>query len=174
MKRVLQQKLKSGFRLYRFAYTIFSFVALVSILYFQFTMHSFLLFRSPAWLQIVGVLVMILGALIMSMMIWKYFMKLSGVRWLYRDVVNATLEVDGLHKFVRHPLYSGTFAFIWGWFLVSPFASYLIACIIITSYTLIALSFEEEKLVLEFGDDYIQYKKNVPKLIPNLKKENSA
>jgi len=137
-------------------------------------MHSFLLFRSPAWLQIVGVLVMILGALIMSMMIWKYFMKLSGVRWLYRDVVNATLEVDGLHKFVRHPLYSGTFAFIWGWFLVSPFASYLIACIIITSYTLIALSFEEEKLVLEFGDDYIQYKKNVPKLIPNLKKENSA
>ena len=101
-------------------------------------------------------------------------MKLSGVRWLYRDVVNATLEVDGLHKFVRHPLYSGTFAFIWGWFLVSPFASYLIACIIITSYTLIALSFEEEKLVLEFGDDYIQYKKNVPKLIPNLKKENSA
>ncbi|HMG66270.1 MAG TPA: isoprenylcysteine carboxylmethyltransferase family protein, partial [Chitinophagaceae bacterium] len=72
----------------------------------------------------------------------------------------------GIHKLVRHPLYSGTFIFIWGLFLVLPNWSILVADIIITVYTLVALRFEEQKLEKDFGEAYRIYKRKVPMLIP--------
>ena len=173
VKQVLQKRTKSAFRFYRFIYTLFAFFGLVAVLYYQFTIYSVLLFSSPYWIQIIGGLFMTFGAVLMLMMIWKYFMQLSGVRWLYSEKVSNKLEITGLHKYVRHPLYLGTFAFIWGWFLIRPFTSYLIATGIITIYTLIGLKFEEQKLIAEFGDAYIEYKKHVPLLLPNLTKHAS-
>jgi protein-S-isoprenylcysteine O-methyltransferase Ste14 len=172
VKQVLEKRIKSAFRFYRFIYTLFAFFGLVAILFYQFTIYSVLLFSSPYWIQIIGGLLMAFGAVLMLMMIWKYFMQLSGVRWLYSEKVSSKLEITGLHKYVRHPLYLGTFAFIWGWFLISPFTSYLIATLIITVYTLIGLKFEEQKLIAEFGDAYVEYKKQVPLLLPDLRKKN--
>jgi protein-S-isoprenylcysteine O-methyltransferase Ste14 len=93
-------------------------------------------------------------------------MQLSGLRWLSRGKVSSKLEVNGLHRYVRHPLYLGTFVFLWGWFLLYPSLSFLICCSFITIYTLIGLRFEEKKLIKEFGDEYVQYQKKVPRLIP--------
>src|SRR6476646_5235688 len=152
IKQVLQKKMPRFFRVYRFVYTLFAFFGLVAILFYQFNIHSALLFLPPIWMQYLGALVMAAGALFMGMLIWKYFMQLSGVRWLYKEEVSNRLEITGVHQYVRHPLYLGTFAFIWGWFLISPYICYLIACVIITVYTMIGLIFEEEKLILEFGD----------------------
>ena len=174
VKQVLQRKMRRSFRYYRFAYTLFAFFGLGIILFYQFSIRTIFLFASPLWLKIAGGVLMTGGAVIMLLMIWKYFMQLSGVRWLFKEEVSARLEITGLHNYVRHPLYLGTFAFIWGWFLIRPYISYFIACAIITIYTLVALIFEEEKLVLEFGDDYVEYKKNVPKIIPKLKSRTHA
>jgi protein-S-isoprenylcysteine O-methyltransferase Ste14 len=150
---------------------LFSFFGLVAVLFYQFSIRSVLLFIPPTWLQYLGALIMGVGVVFMGLMIGKYFMQLSGVKWLYKDEVSSKLEVTGVHHYVRHPLYFGTFAFIWGWLLISPYISYFIACVIITVYTMIGLKFEEEKLILEFGDEYLQYKKNVPKIIPKFKKK---
>ena len=49
-----------------------------------------------------------------------------------------------------------------------PFLSNLIACAIITIYTLIGIVFEEQKLRLEFGNEYIEYSKEVKMLIPGI------
>ena len=170
IKQILQKKMPRFFRLYRFVYTLFSFFGLVAILYYQFSIHSPLLFIPPVWIQFLGAFIMAAGGVFMGILIWKYFMQLSGVRWLYKEEVSSRLEITGIHQYVRHPLYLGTFAFIWGWFLISPHISYLIACVIITVYTMIGLIFEEEKLIQEFGDDYVQYMKNVPKIIPKIPK----
>jgi protein-S-isoprenylcysteine O-methyltransferase Ste14 len=67
---------------------------------------------------------------------------------------------------VRHPLYAGTFIFIWGLFILVPSLSLLISNTIITIYTLIGLRFEEQKLEKEFGDAYKTYKQKVPMIIP--------
>jgi protein-S-isoprenylcysteine O-methyltransferase Ste14 len=168
IKRSAEKVLRNQFRLYRLYYTIFSFIGLTGLLIYQFLIPSAFLFFPPLFLKILGVLIMVIGGCIMLLMIRKYFMQLSGVRWLYHEQVKSKLEVKGLHRFVRHPLYLGTFAFIWGWFLLSPLASFFIAAIIITIYTLIGLRFEEHKLIKEFGDDYLEYQKKVPKLIPKL------
>jgi len=168
VKLWLQKRMKNSYRYYRVEYTLFSFLGLVGILIYQFSMQSELVFIPPIFLRSIGYLMLAGGATIMLMMIWKYFMQLSGVRWLFRQEVKSKLEVSGLHRFVRHPLYLGTFLFIWGWFILSPSISFLISNGIITIYTLIALKFEEQKLIEVFGDEYIQYRKKVPSLIPKI------
>ncbi len=35
-------------------------------------------------------------------------MLLSGIRSIFTPVATPELKTDGIHKFVRHPLYSGT------------------------------------------------------------------
>src|SRR4051812_16205396 len=97
-KHLLQKKMRSAFRIYRFIYTLFSFFGLIAILYYQFTIDSVVLFLSPSWLRGLGSLMMGAGALLMILMIWKYFMQLSGVRWLYSENVNSNLEISGFHK----------------------------------------------------------------------------
>ena len=168
VKHRLQRRMRSGFRFYRIGYTIFSFLALVAILIYQFSIRTTFIFNPSIIIKSIAVILMALGSGIMLLMIWKYFMQLSGVRWLSHEDVKSKLEVRGLHRYVRHPLYLGTFVFIWGWFILSPSISFLISSSIITIYTLIALRFEEQKLIEEFGDDYIQYRKKVPSLIPKL------
>ncbi|RYF83316.1 MAG: isoprenylcysteine carboxylmethyltransferase family protein, partial [Chitinophagaceae bacterium] len=113
-----------------------------------------------------GYLVTITGFGIMLTCIRKYFMSLSGLRSLFQETTYPELIISGIHRHVRHPLYLGTFLFIWGLNILFPYLSLVVANAVITIYTLIAIKFEEDKLVAEFGEQYVQYKKSVPKLIP--------
>ena len=97
-------------------------------------------------------------------------MQLSGLKALMQNSTSNELMITGIHKYVRHPLYAGTFVFIWGLLVFFPYFSLLVADIVITVYTLIGLRFEEQKLVREFGNDYEEYKKKVPLIMPRLMK----
>jgi len=108
------------------------------------------------------------GLVIMGICVRKYFYELSGLQAFQKREFRMTLQQKGLHKYVRHPLYFGTLLFIWGLFVIFPFLNNLIACVVITGYTLIGIELEEKKLQMEFGDEYDEYAKRVPKLIPRL------
>lgn len=159
-----------GFRFYRIAYTIFSFVGLIAILLCQVSIHSPLLFYSNGIVLWSGVVLAAIGSSLIMLNIFKYFMQLSGVRWLTQERPQAKLERKGFHRYVRHPLYFSTFLFIWALWLVYPYLSLLIANIIITGYTLIGLQFEEKKLLSEFGEEYKTYRHEVPMIIPRFRK----
>ena len=96
---------------------------------------------------------------------------MSGLKTLYIDEFKTgnSLIITGIHRYVRHPLYTGTFLFIWGLFVFMPYTSLLISNFIITGYTLLAIRFEEQKLIREFGLPYEEYKKRVPKISPSFK-----
>ena len=96
-------------------------------------------------------------------------MLLSGIRSVFQATPPAELKVEGIHRFVRHPLYSGTILFVWGLFFIFPTLSNLIAVVLLTLYVLIGISFEEKKLKKEFGSKYETYIIDVPMLIPRLK-----
>jgi protein-S-isoprenylcysteine O-methyltransferase Ste14 len=67
---------------------------------------------------------------------------------------------------VRHPLYLGVIIFIW----CNMFSTTdLVINSVLTVYIFIGTLLEEKKLILEFGDSYIQYKKEVPMIVPFLK-----
>ena len=53
------------------------------------------------------VLLVVPGSWIMFISIKKYFLLLSGIRSVYEASPKAELKVNGIHRFVRHPLYIG-------------------------------------------------------------------
>jgi protein-S-isoprenylcysteine O-methyltransferase Ste14 len=167
-KRLAERCMHGHYKLYRLYYTLFAAISFVAIVIYQVTMTSYKLFLPTTGSLIVGVVVALLGLAVMCACIVKYFMQLSGLKGLIKNTNTNELMITGIHKIVRHPLYAGTFAFIWGLLVIFPLASLLIANTIITVYTLIGLQLEEKKLEREFGDAYRLYKQEVPMLIPRL------
>ena len=161
-----------SFRYYRLAYTLFAFAGLVAILLYQVSITSPLMFYSNGIIQWLGIAFAAFGAAMVMLNIFKYFMQLSGVRWLTHENPQAKLERTGFHKYVRHPLYFSTFLFIWGLWVVYPYLSLFIANLTITLYTLFALRFEEQKLLAEFGEEYKTYQQEVPMIIPRFRKNS--
>ena len=167
VKKQLQKMLGRHYKYYRPGYTIFSLVFLVVLLWYQSRLLTIKFYEPGFLVQIAGSLVSIAGLTVMLICIKKYFFSLSGLKTLMQESSANPLIISGIHRYVRHPLYLGTFGFIWGLFVLFPYLSLLIADVIITVYTLLAIKWEEEKLVFEFGDQYKAYQKKVPKLIPH-------
>jgi protein-S-isoprenylcysteine O-methyltransferase Ste14 len=169
LKKSLQQSMKKGYQYYRLYYTVFAFAGLVGLIWMLVNMQSKQLFELSSWILISGLVISFAGLMLMIICIQKYFLSLSGVEKALNEEHANKLIISGVHKYIRHPLYLGTFAFIWGLFLLLPNLSFLIVNAVITIYTLIGIELEEQKLITEFGDDYRQYQQNVPKIMPQFK-----
>lgn len=170
VKRYFGEMLGKNFRYYRLAYSVFAAVTLLGVLWYQYSFSTPMLFDSFV-IKIVSFFLLVLpGFSIMFISIKKYFFLLSGVRSIYVATPPAELKLTGIHRFVRHPLYSGTILFVWGLFLIFPLVSNLIAVVMLTLYVLAGIVFEEKKLVAEFGDQYKDYMDQVPGLIPRFGK----
>ena len=169
LKKKLKLKLGSSFKYYRLFYSVLAFLLLAGVLYYQISIPTYKLLPGTLPVLLPGIIFTVSGLSLMMICIKKYFVSLSGLLSVFEENPSNTLIINGVHRFIRHPLYSGTFVFIWGLFLLFPFVSLLIADTIITVYTLIGIGFEENKLIAEFGESYVAYKKQVPKLIPSFK-----
>ena len=170
VKEKIAALFSKAFRYYRIFYTVFAFAGLALILLMMFRMESPLLFQLTMFFIIAGILLSFSGLVLMLICIRKYFFSLSGLKSLFYEGHSHQLIITGVHRYVRHPLYLGTFAFIWGLFLLMPYASVLITNIVITIYTLFGIHLEEQKLLKEFGSDYAHYRLQVPRLLPSFKK----
>lgn len=166
VKQWVQQQSSKAFRYYRLFYTLFAAVSLGAIIWFHLSITSPWVFVPVFATTISGIVIGGAGLILMAICIKKYFLSLSGLKSLYIESPSAELMIAGIHRYMRHPLYTGTFLFIWGLWIVLPTIGLLIANIVITGYTLYAIRLEERKLVAEFGDSYRAYQKAVPKLIP--------
>lgn len=101
---------------------------------------------------------------------------LFGVRQVYlrfnhKPYTALNLEKPFLYKRIRHPLYLGLLIAFWA----TPHMTitHLLFSSFLTMYILIAIKFEERDLIADFGDHYLEYKKEVPMLNPFQKKFQS-
>jgi protein-S-isoprenylcysteine O-methyltransferase Ste14 len=168
-KLKMQAWLGANYKYYPLAYSVFAAITMILILVYQFMMQSPLLFRMPLWGKMLTGIPVVAGLAIMLAMIRKYFFHLSGISVFYKTHPDAVLQTNGLHRYMRHPLYTGTLLFIWSLFLLMPHLNHLLACIIITIYTLLGAQIEEQKLVEQFGEKYIRYQKQVPMIVPRIR-----
>ena len=166
VKRRIQQNLGAYYKYYRLTYNLIAFAGLIAIVLFQVSIDSIPLFKPNKFSDILGGLITVSGALLMFICIKKYFAGFSGLHSFWKEEAPDQLIMSGVHRFVRHPLYLGTFAFIWGLVILFPTLSLLISNSVITIYTLIGIQFEERKLLAAFGDQYREYQRKVPKIIP--------
>ncbi|MBO9202751.1 MULTISPECIES: methyltransferase family protein [Niastella] len=167
-KRLMQQLLVANYKYYSFSYSIFAAVTLVAVLMYQVFLHSHLLYQAPVWVKLFLCLPLLVGIFIMGALIKKYFFSLSGISVFYKMQPPPELVLSGLNRYVRHPLYFGTLLFLWSLFFIYPYVKNLLACVIITLYTVWGARLEEKKLVAQFGEKYTAYKKRVPMLLPRL------
>jgi protein-S-isoprenylcysteine O-methyltransferase Ste14 len=77
------------------------------------------------------------------------------------------LVIRSLYRWVRHPIYTCVFVFIW---LVPVMTWNVLALSIgISVYNILGALLEERKLKSEFGQSYEEYSQQTPFLIPGLK-----
>ena len=91
--------------------------------------------------------------------VWKFFRSVE-----YRPLKFVT---PGPYRMVRHPLYVGWFCAFW--FTPTMTVTHLLFAVATTIYILIAIRLEERDLINFHGDDYVEYRKKTPMLIPRLR-----
>jgi protein-S-isoprenylcysteine O-methyltransferase Ste14 len=169
-RKVLGERLN---RSYRLAYNIFagSSFLLVLVLAFKLPDHNLYSLHFP-WSAL-----MIIGeCLAVGVLIVGFYQK-TPRKFLGLDQSSSLLEgpgrltTDGLYRYVRHPLYSAGLVFIWllPWMTINMLAINLALSV----YVIIGATFEERKLLHEFGQQYSDYQAATPMFIPFLKGNKS-
>ena len=169
VKQFFRARSGNSFRYYRSFYNLVAFLLLVALLIWIVIMPSQKIWNAVLPQYFIGGLLAVAGFTGISVVLKKYFVTSEGFRDLFYEGGTPTLVIDGLHRYVRHPLYLSTFLFLWGLLLLIPVWSMLVTNVVITGYTLIAIRLEEKKLVDTFGDRYIDYRKVVPMIWPRIR-----
>jgi protein-S-isoprenylcysteine O-methyltransferase Ste14 len=80
------------------------------------------------------------------------------------------MVVRGVYRHVRNPMHTGLFAVLFGEGLLLRATSLLILAAIVVFVHLIYIPLSEERgLEARFGEDYLEYKRHVPRWIPRVK-----
>jgi protein-S-isoprenylcysteine O-methyltransferase Ste14 len=165
---------QSGFRWYRLAYNVFSFISLLPVLALAVILPDSPIYEVPFPWDIPLLLLQLAGAVFsIAASVQTGLGTLSGITQLDKNYPAAEknrLATDGLYRYVRHPIYTGAILFLW----TSPQLTWngLALRAAFTLYFIIGGIVEEKKLVEEFGDEYRSYRMRTPMLIPWLKKSS--
>lgn len=109
--------------------------------------------------QILALVALVVGVLQTDA--WHFL----GVRQLVSEALDQPrLVVNGFYRWVRHPLYTAGLVFIW--LLTEMTLNRLALNIGLSLYLVVGAIYEERKLVLEFGQAYLEYRQRTPMLIP--------
>lgn len=93
-------------------------------------------------------------------------LELAGLRqsWLRGRGGKTQLETPLLYRWARHPMMVGWIVIFWATPRMT--LGHLLFAAGMTLYIVAALHFEERNLVEAFGDEYRQYQREVPRLLP--------
>lgn len=85
--------------------------------------------------------------------------------WRGKPYTHIGFHARWLYRLVRHPLMLGLLIAFWA--APTMTAGHLLFSIAMTGYVLIALQLEERNLVDALGDEYRDYRRDVPMLLPH-------
>jgi len=155
-------------RYYRFFFVSYSILFLLPIGYLYFAGDKHRYFNPDVITVFIGWLLIFSSLYVFFISFKNYNIhEFIGLDRLKSDKrVFYPLKTEGINSYVRHPLYTFSYTLMLGLFLIEPNDYILAASIIIAVYLPIGIYFEEKKLIEEYGDKYIEYMKEVPKLFP--------
>ena len=169
VKHILIGKLISK-RAYRLFFNFVAIGSLLAIFFFYKKIDAELFFENEIFKMVGGFLV-VLGLILSVIALRQYNLAEFMGTQQYTHVTPPApekLKTTGFNSFVRHPLYFATLIILWGFFLFQPTDLVLMIGVISSIYIYVGTKLEEEKLVNEFGQAYLEYQKEVKMLIPFL------
>jgi protein-S-isoprenylcysteine O-methyltransferase Ste14 len=157
-------------RWYRLAYNIFAFISLLPVLALPALLPDKTLYViPPPWMYLMSLSQVLAVGLLIIGFLQTGMGSFLGIRQLIigDDQAQTCLEVRGLYRYVRHPLYTAGLLFIW----MTPVMTINVLALYLglTVYIIIGAYLEEGRLVQEFGAAYEDYKKGTPMLVPFVK-----
>jgi len=156
--------------IYRILYILVSVLTLLPVLWFQLSLQPHIILPATLLVRFVqgglivySLLMFYLGARVYDM---SFFLGITQWQEARKNKKPQSLpfHTDGILAYVRHPWYSGGIAFIWGFGNITDI--FLLTRLILTAYFIIGTIHEEQRLVIELGDQYRMYRKRVPMLVP--------
>lgn len=164
-KAFFERIMGKGFRFYRIMYSLFSAIGLLFLLFINSAIPSSLLFESMGLIRYLSLMLATFGVIVFSRTFREYrFSTFIGLKQEGNKFIRT-----GILKYVRHPIYSGTILIVIGFFLFSPTLATLVSVSCVLAYLPIGIYLEEQKLIKQFGDQYVSYRKEVPSIIPGIK-----
>ena len=168
--RYLTELLDEKYRYYRLFFNVFSLLTLLLIFLYQQTLWLEPFFAWDGYFRI-GQVVLIVTALVLAYLGGrKYdaaqFLGLTQIRQgtAKRGLTRSgELDTTGVLSIIRHPWYLALLLLIWAMPLD---ISILVVNIVFTLYLLIGAYLEEQKLIIEFGDQYRDYQHRVSMIFP--------
>jgi protein-S-isoprenylcysteine O-methyltransferase Ste14 len=163
----------------RSTFVLFASLALIVLFYFWQPIGLVIwdLRGSPAgevfWaLSIVGWLLLLISTFLINHFelfgLWQVFRYATGKDIPYM----ISFKQPGFYKVVRHPIY---FSFLIAfWFAPIMTAGHLLFASGMTGYIFIGIYHEEKDLIKAFGEQYLRYRKSVPKIIPLIRQNNKS
>ncbi|MFT5983628.1 MAG: protein-S-isoprenylcysteine O-methyltransferase Ste14 [Ulvibacter sp.] len=156
-------------RYYRLGYNFVA-IALLALLFFYYQRVEASLLFDLRSLKFIGLSLAFIGILLLILALSQYNLaEFSGTQQ-YRNQSAPSpekLNTSGLNAYVRHPLYFAMLLVIWGYFLFRPTDLFLVTAVVSSFYVYVGTLLEEQKLVLEFGETYVNYQGEVGMLFPN-------
>lgn len=156
---------------HRIAYNLISVAHVAIIIAFGLSLfRNHVAFVRPLWLYVFMTLMVIAGIVILVQAIRSYDVdRFTGMAQVRAGHAGRTLaedeplRMDGLHRYVRHPLYTGGFLILWG-LAHDPMS--LATAVWASLYLMVGTWFEERRLIRVYGEAYAQYRLRVPAFVP--------
>ncbi len=166
----LKRQLGNYFRFYRVFFNAVAIVTIIPVILYGRSLHTPVIFRWEGFMIVFRVMLLLLGMLLFLAGARHYDMlQFLGLRQIKtrssRGALSASghLHTSGILRITRHPWYLGALLLLWTGDLN---VSTLIGNIILTLYLIVGTVLEERKLVLEYGEEYRRYQKQVSMLVP--------
>ncbi|MFT4030783.1 MAG: isoprenylcysteine carboxylmethyltransferase family protein [Siphonobacter sp.] len=122
--------------------------------------------RKGILIQYVGLIVIIAG-MVLRLTVIASLGSFFTVDVTIRE--NHTLKKDGFYRYLRHPSYFASLLSFVGFGLsLNNWISFLIVVVAIVGAFRYRIKVEEQALINQFGQDYLDYKKSTKGLIPFL------
>jgi protein-S-isoprenylcysteine O-methyltransferase Ste14 len=127
----------------------------------------------PAWLRILGMLLIVAGAALLAWSIGAFVLIGRGTPAPFD--APRRFVATGPYRYVRNPMYLGAISVILGVGLVqrSP-ATVGVALLFLALAHLFAVLYEERTLERQFGESYRRYKASVPRWLPRPPRSSDA
>jgi protein-S-isoprenylcysteine O-methyltransferase Ste14 len=172
VKAWFSSRIGTGFRYYRLIYNILAGMLLILLLGWMAKWPPKPLFETNLWTQGAALVLLCIGIWLTVGSLLRYDLgEFTGIQQIMQknsSPNHSSLNISGFNAWVRHPLYLGTILVLIGLFLFFPTLSALLLLCSVLVYLPFGIHYEEKKLILQFGQEYLEYSRRVKRLIPGV------